>query len=319
MHLKPASITAVILTAGVAVGLAACAPQGALGTCTPAGVASDSVTITGDFGGELSWSFDKALAATTIERTVAIAGAPGDGAVDGQTVNAYYTVFDGLTGEPIERGSDIAATPMPFLNDSEVYSPGIVAALNCATDGSRVVTVMPAAEAFGENAAALGVEATAPIVLVLDVESVTDTVLPESTEPVAVPRDAALRAPAVDFSGAVPTVTLPESAPPSDFQLEVLEVGDGAIVAPGANVTVDYHGVSWDSGLIFDSSFERGQPATFSTDGVIAGFRDALVGQTVGSVVVATIPPAMAYGTDAAAHQLGGQTLVFVVRILAAQ
>src|SRR5690606_31584760 len=123
--------------------------------------------------------------------------------------------------------------------------------------------------------------------------------------------DPSLSAPAVDLSGAVPVVTLPDAAPPSEFQLEVLEPGDGEVVPEGATVTVDYHGVSWDTGLVFDSSYLRGSQATFSTDGVIEGFRDALVGQPVGTTLVATMPPAMAYGPDPAGHQLGGQTLVF--------
>src|SRR5690606_8941304 len=119
--------------------------------------------------------------------------------------------------------------------------------------------------------------------------------------------------------GAVPVVTLPDAAAPSDFQLEVLEVGDGEIVPAGATVTVDYHGVSWDTGEVFDSSYQRGAPSTFSTDGVVAGFRDAIVGQPVGTTLIATMPPDTAYGPDASAHRLGGQTLVFVVHIVSVQ
>lgn len=328
MQLKPASLTAAVLTAGVLVlGLAACAPQGdgetsAAAGCTPAGPASDAVEVTGEFGGELSLVLSEPLSVTAIERSVAIAGASGDGAAVGQTVYAHYTVFDGTSGEVLERGSDVAAGAVPFLNDESLYSAGVVAALTCSTDGSRVVAAMPAGEAFGENATALGLTVETPIVLVLDIESVEDTVVPEaaeSAEAEIVERDASLTAPAVDLSGVVPVVTLPDSAPPSDFQLEVLEVGDGETVPAGATVTVDYHGVSWDTGEVFDSSYTRGAAATFSTDGVIAGFRDAIVGQPVGTTVVVTIPPDLAYGTDATAHQLGGQTLVFVVHIVSAQ
>jgi len=318
---KPASLTAAVLTAGALVlGLAACAPQGdgpSGAQCTPAGPVSDGIQVTGEFGGELRLDLGDPISVTDIQRSVAIQGT-GDGAEAGQTVNAYYTVFDGTSGEVLERGSDVADGAVPFLNDESLYSAGVVAALTCSTDGSRVVAAMPAGEAFGENATALGLTAESPIVLVLDVETVEDTVAPEATgapEAEVVERDAALTAPAVDLSGAVPVVTLPEAAPPSDFQLEVLEPGDGEVVPAGATVTVDYHGVSWDTGEVFDSSYARGAAATFSTDGVIQGFRDALVGQQVGATVIATIPPDLAYGTDPTAHRLGGQTLVFVVHI----
>lgn len=322
MRFRPRHAAAALLTTGaLALGLAGCAPDGASqADCVPSGPVSDSVDVTGDFGGELSLTLAEPLEVTDVQRTVAIEGT-GDGAVEGQTVNARYTVFDGATGDVFERGSDLSAAPVPFVNDPSLYSTGIIAALSCSTPGSRVVTVMPAVEAFGQNVAALGLEESSVIVLVLDVDSVEETVvpeLPEAPEAVTVERDAALTAPAVDLSTAVPTVTLPEGAPPAEFQLEVLVPGDGEPVPAGATVTVDYHGVSWDTAEVFDSSYARGQSATFSTDGVIEGFRDALVGQAVGSTLVATIPPAMAYGTDPAAHRLGGQTLVFVVHIVSA-
>ena len=56
-------------------------------------------------------------------------------------------------------------------------------------------------------------------------------------------------------------------------------------------------------------------PRPFTTDGVIQGFGAALVGQKVGTKLIVTIPPEYAYGTDPAAHELGGQTLVFLVEI----
>jgi len=52
---------------------------------------------------------------------------------------------------------------------------------------------------------------------------------------------------------------------------------------------------------------------------VITGFAAAIVGQKVGSTVLVSIPPDLAYGTDPAKHELGGQTLVFLIHIEAAQ
>jgi peptidylprolyl isomerase len=94
----------------------------------------------------------------------------------------------------------------------------------------------------------------------------------------------------------------------------VLTEGDGAVVGDGDSVTVDYLGMSWDTGEVFDESFSK-SPATFATTGVVPGFGAALVGQKVGSTVLVTIPPIYAYGTDPNAAQLGGQTLVFLIDI----
>ena len=61
----------------------------------------------------------------------------------------------------------------------------------------------------------------------------------------------------------------------------------------------------------------RGEPATFATTGVVAGFKSALEGQTVGSTVVVAMPPVCGYGeAGSSQHELAGETLVFVVDIL---
>jgi peptidylprolyl isomerase len=97
--------------------------------------------------------------------------------------------------------------------------------------------------------------------------------------------------------------------------------GDGAVVKAGDNVTVQYQGVNWTGGKVFDESWGRG-PTSFTTDGVIAGFGAAMVGQTVGSRVVVIIPPDQGYGPQGGNSGAGiakDDTLVFVIDILAAQ
>ena len=80
--------------------------------------------------------------------------------------------------------------------------------------------------------------------------------------------------------------------------IQPLIVGDGPAVESGQTVTVQYVGVKWSDGSVFDSSWERGQPVDFpvGTGGVIAGFEEGLIGQTVGSRVMLIIPPDKGYG-----------------------
>jgi peptidylprolyl isomerase len=114
-----------------------------------------------------------------------------------------------------------------------------------------------------------------------------------------------------------PTVTIPDTTPPATTKVAVLKQGDGATVKDGDSVTVQYQGVNWDTKKVFDQSWGR-EPATFATTGVIKGFQDALVGQKVGSQVIAVIPPADGYGPTGqpAAGIKGTDTLVFVIDIL---
>ena len=94
--------------------------------------------------------------------------------------------------------------------------------------------------------------------------------------------------------------------------------GTGDPVAAGATVTVDYCGVGLDSGAIFDSSFARGQPATFPLDGVITGWQDGIPGMKPGGRRVLVIPGDQAYGPNPPPGSGIGpnETLVFVVDML---
>src|SRR5690606_12934654 len=113
-----------------------------------------------------------------------------------------------------------------------------------------------------------------------------------------------------------PTVGIPEGDPPAELQIGVLVTGDGAVVAPGDEFTVQYQGVNWRTGEIFDETWGQA-PRSFTT--VIAGFERAVVGKPVGSRVIAVIPPAQGYGEEgnAGAGIEGTDTLVFVIDILA--
>jgi peptidylprolyl isomerase len=121
-----------------------------------------------------------------------------------------------------------------------------------------------------------------------------------------------------DQMGEKPTITVPEGDPPTELVVDTVVAGDGAEVADGDLLVVDYVGVLWDGGEEFDSSWGNDQPATFpiGTGGVIEGWDEGLVGQTVGSRVLLTVPPELGYGEEGQGDIPPDATLVFAVDIL---
>ncbi|MHA7189693.1 FKBP-type peptidyl-prolyl cis-trans isomerase [Arthrobacter sp. MDT2-16] len=109
-----------------------------------------------------------------------------------------------------------------------------------------------------------------------------------------------------------PEVTIPENEPSDDLVVKVLEEGDGEVLAEADTITANYTGWTYD-GEKFDSSFDRGEPATFPLTGVITGWTKGLTGQKVGSKVLLVIPEPWAY-PNATQGQPSG-TLVFYVEI----
>ena len=116
-----------------------------------------------------------------------------------------------------------------------------------------------------------------------------------------------------------PTVTIPDTAPPTDLVLEDIEVGTGAEAVAGANVTVHYVGVAWSDGQQFDASWDRNDTFEFRLGAgqVIAGWDQGVAGMKVGGRRSITIPSHLGYGDRGAGGVIkGGETLVFVVDLL---
>ncbi|MDE2753460.1 MAG: FKBP-type peptidyl-prolyl cis-trans isomerase, partial [Gemmatimonadota bacterium] len=77
-----------------------------------------------------------------------------------------------------------------------------------------------------------------------------------------------------------------------------------------------YRGTLTD-GTQFDSSYDRGEPSTFSVSGVIPGFGEALQLMSVGSQIRVTIPPDLAYGDRSVGDVITpNSTLVFEIELL---
>lgn len=103
---------------------------------------------------------------------------------------------------------------------------------------------------------------------------------------------------------------------PSGLQYKIIKEGDGKVPTVNDTVTIHYRGTLID-GTEFDSSYSRGQPATFPVKGVIPGFSEALQLMKVGSKWQLFIPPNLAYGEHGAGEDIGpNATLIFEVELL---
>ena len=315
-------VPALIATAGLVLAtLTACSPGSADAGCTApvsSGDASKLVSVTGDFGSAPTVDFPTPLKTKTTQRSEIIDGS-GPGLVEGQKVQVDLSVFNATTGEAIEESSYDGKSMASFVLNDQTLT-GLTDGLLCAQVGSRVAVVASAEDAFGPGGgnADIGVAADDSLVFVIDVVKSYPTRADGANQlPVA-------GLPAVVLAeDGTPGITIPSAEPPTELKVGVLKKGDGETVTEGSTVTVQYTGVVWDTKEVFDSSWAAGSPAAFvaadgskTEGGVIPGFANALIGQTVGSQIVAVLPPDQAYGDQATDTIPAGSTLVFVVDIL---
>ena len=320
---------AIVLAAGLAAAtLAGCGAQAepepeetvAAADCTASGTASDSIDVSEELGAKPAVSFDAPLEFSETQRTVVVEG-DGEVAEAGAAVEAELTLFDAGTGDELITTEHDGSQSVAVTLD-ETWPAGFVKALTCATVGTRVVTTITAADGYGSAGnPQLGVAADAPLVLVADLVSIPEPPLARADgEPQELPEDF----PAVDVELAddgAPTVTVPDEEPPAELQVGVRQKGEGAEVAEGDNLTVDYFGAVYGEDKPFDDSYSRGEPTQFALTpgGLIDGWVEGLQGVKVGSRVMLVIPPEQGYGKKGQPPTIpGNATLVFVIDVLGA-
>jgi peptidylprolyl isomerase len=326
-------LPAVLAVSAAALLLAGCASSGTSGSsatatasksaaskaCTPPkpGAVSDTVKVSGDKGAEPTVTFGKPLKATDVQRSYITKG-DGTQAEKGTTVDVALVAYNGTSGAKLTSNGYAGTATIPVTVGDSSMIPGLTDAVECASVGSRLVTTATAKQAWGgADPSALGsLKTTDSVVFVVDI---LDQV-PSKAD--GAPQPAQDGFPSVKLtSDGKPSVTIPKSlTPPTETKVEVLKKGSAAAVADGDSVTVQYQGVNWRTGKVFDQSWGRGL-STLQTSQVVPGFAKALVGQSVGSQVVAVIPPADGYGSagQSQAGIKGTDTLVFVIDILKTQ
>lgn len=264
---------------------------------------SDSVEVSGDFGGKVTAKFGEPFKPTGLERTVLTAGS-GKATKDGTAVNATVTVFNGRTGDEISTQTNKATVGDP--------GPAVIAAgLGCVPIGSRVVVAAPASDLFGaEGNPTVGLSAKDGIVIVTDVAAVVKPKAGEWPD-----------APAVTFRGRkTPLVTAPTGPAPTGVLLDVIKPGTGQLVRAGNQVTVNFKTLLWGSGKVVLETYGKGKrPLTYGTNDFVPGFTAAVVGQRAGAQLLVAVPPEFGYGAAGAESVgiSGTDTLLIVIEIQA--
>ena len=118
-------------------------------------------------------------------------------------------------------------------------------------------------------------------------------------------------------AGEAPTITPPTGAAPATLQTQDIIVGTGTEILPTSTLTVHYTLMTWSNGVLVESSWSGGQPATFPLSGVIAGWQEGLPGAKVGGRRLLVIPADKGYGPNGSGPIGPNETLIFVVDIIA--
>jgi FKBP-type peptidyl-prolyl cis-trans isomerase len=279
--------------------------------------ANTSVTASGAFGNLPKVSIPKAKAANSLTVKTLI---QGSGAAytksDALAANFVLYFWNGTTSS--QKASTFGQSPTLIPSAT---LPGLESALVGKKVGSRVLAVIPPAQGYGTSGdSQLGITGSTTLVFVIDLlKAYANTASAAGTQ---VSSGGGTLPTVTAKAGSAPTLTFPSSSPPKGLQVKTLIKGSGPKVSNGEYLIAQYVGYIWRTKKVFGSSWSSGSPFGFvvgaSPEQVIPGWDKGLVGQTVGSRVMLSIPPADGYGSagQSDAGIKGTDTLVFVVDIV---
>lgn len=315
-------ISALVVSTGGALALGALQVAEEERTCESpylSGNASSLVNVSSTSAGVPEVSFPTPLITPERQVTVLQEG-EGEPARPGGYIDFDASIFVGsdemyLTGSNYDATNPVRRPVAPESGDffSEV--------LECQKPGATVVVTAALADIFGPIEEDDYLQNSSTVVAVIDVH---DTYIGLANGSARLP-----------LSG-MPTITqaptghhgfsFPNAPIPDELQVSVLKMGDGAPIMQGDFVTAHFTGVVWNTRQVFISSFDQGVPlgliaedqTTSATgEGVIPGLAQALIGKTVGSQVLVSVPPELGYQPENLPPGVGeNQTLVFVFDIL---
>ncbi|WP_278235049.1 FKBP-type peptidyl-prolyl cis-trans isomerase [Isoptericola sp. AK164] len=262
--------------------------------------ALEAVEVSGEPGSEPELSFEEIEVSVPTHRVVD--EGDGDELVEGMKVRMQYVTYD-AAGQRVSSTWEVDSPQSFVLGDPQFDL--LTEPLVGQSVGTRVLLANPIVDQENNPTTAVN------LIEVVEAYEIPDRAEGETVEP----------------AEGLPTVTLGEDGAPSieipdgyegpeQLVSQTLIRGDGDEVSADQTVTAHYTGWTLD-GEVFDSSWERGEPASFSLQQVIPGWTDGLSGQTVGSQVLLVIPAEQAYGAEAVeGNELAGEDLIFVVDLL---
>lgn len=267
---------------------------GLLAACSQPILPTDpDITVSGDAGGTPTLTY---VAPLSVDHTYRRTVWPGTGPalVDDGPLLLRYWVEDGSTATLVSE--DYSTTPQSQTLSKTSLGADLYDTLKGQHVGARLLQVTPPSD-----------KQDYPAVTVVDV-------LPTRADGPAVPPKEGLPAVTLAANGA-PSITATGTDPPSTLVIQPLLRGSGRQVEKDDVVTVQYAGFAWTTGEPVDSTWDRGQPSSFALSDVPA-FAEGLAEQPTGSQVMLVVPPSYDLGATES-ESLSGQTLVFVVDILA--
>jgi len=255
------------------------------------------VTVSGEPGAAPTITYLTPLEVGTTHRESIWPGT-GDAVADDKPVLVDYWIED-ATDASLVKESYSTSPVARILTEADLGSD-LYETLKGQRAGARMLQVSPGTGS-GSDAD--------PTVTVVDV-------LPLRAQGQKVPARDDLPAVTLAADGA-PSIKATGDDPPTDLVTQPLIRGAGAQVMETDTVTVQFTGFSWKTGEPFDSTWTQGVPSSFSLQDVPT-WADGLVDQPVGSQVMLVVPPTYALGATES-KALSGQTVVFVIDILAAR
>ena len=286
--------TRVAVFAAVSLAMLGCAPAKSDLPPEPTPVSTE-IAISGT-GDEVP-TFDFETPFPVVEpRAEVLWRADGDRIEDGQPILVRLVAADGKTGDIVRN--DFDSVPAVLRMDPKQIGSQMFEVLSGLTFGSRVMLV--------------STDEDTSQITVADVFASCATGTDNAPE---------AQMPTVTYGAAhEPNIEIaPDLEAPQALQVQQLKIGRGPQVDPGSTVVLQFVGVAWSTGKVFDTTWgPESLPVavTVGEDYLIQGLDENLVGVPVGSQIMVVVPPDLGFGPTE--NELAEETLVYVVDILAA-
>jgi peptidylprolyl isomerase len=265
------------------------------------------VSVSGEFGAEPTVDFDAPIVFDeTTSETLTEGPGTGPEVTPDSTVRADYYGMVARDGTVFANSYE-SGNPATFEIDQVIS--GLLKGLRGAHAGDRVLVAVNSKDGYDPTGNGEAIVEGDSLVFVVDLHKVTNPPPPVPLTMETFPQiDVDAEGNPTGFSGTEAT-DIPE------LLVKVVKQGDGAMVTPDKTVTVEYLGQVFPDGDVFDESYSRKEPVSFSLDGVIEGWTKGLTGQRVGSRVILAIPSDQAYGEQGNSGIPPDSDLIFVIDI----